>query len=127
MSLRELAKSDLSFILRDEPDGFGQGITLTTPQGISNEFIGFSNDISQVIDPDTGAIVSGRAASVAINIDSIYAANVALPRSISDTGSKPWLVSFTSIDGEIIKFKVVQSNPDRSLGIITLILELYQC
>ena len=121
MSLREMAENDLSFILEDRVGGFGWAIILTSPAGVSTPASGFSNDISAVIDPDTGQIVSGRSASVALRMSSLPA----LPVGISSTSSKPWLVTFNDIVGNAHTFKVIKSNPDRALGVVTCVLEAY--
>lgn len=126
MSLRQLAETDLGLILEDKDTGFGFDITLTNPAGVTKALVGFSNDISQLIDPDTGQAVSGRSASVALRISSITAIGLTLPRGISDSGIKPWVVQFDDINGNPFKFKVSQSNPDRAIGVVNLILELYQ-
>jgi len=126
MSLRQIAELDLGLILEDSVTGFGYSIVLTDPSGKVRPFTGFSDDISQIIDPDTGEAVSGRLASVAIRTSSLYAAGLSLPVGISDAGSKPWIVEFDDINGTACKFKVSQSNPDRALGLITLLLELYK-
>ena len=125
MSLRVLAESDLGLILEDGATGFGWPITLTNPAGATFAGIGFSDDIAQVIDPDTGELVSGRLASAAIRISTLYAAGFELPRAIADSDIKPWLVAFDDINGLPYTFKVRQSNPDRALGLITLVLEAY--
>jgi hypothetical protein len=127
VSLRLIAESDLAAILEDSVHGFGWAITLTDPAGASKALTGFSDDIAQLIDPDTGQAVSGRLASAALRISSIYAAPaMALPRGIADSASKPWLVAFDDINGLPYTFKVAQSNPDRALGIVTLLLEAYK-
>lgn len=127
MSLRKLAATDLGMILGDE-SGFGWPIKLTDPDGIMKEFTGFSNDVSQIIDPDTGIVVSGRTASIIIRIELIYQAfpGKELPRGIANSSLKPWLVEFNDINGNNHKFKISESNPDRALGLITCILELYE-
>ena len=126
MNLRAQAELDLEAILEDSVGGFGWPVVLTSPTGVETPLTGSSNDISQVIDPDTGEAVSGRSASVALRISSIYAAgHTELPKAIFDSASKPWLVTFDDITGNPYTFKVVQSNPDRALGLITLVLELY--
>ena len=125
MGLRQMAESDLGLILEDEVAGFGYPITVTDPAGNATPFTGFSDDISQIIDPDTGQAVSGRAASVALRISSLLNAGVALPRGVADAGAKPWIVEFDDINGYPFKFKVSQSNPDRALGMVVLLLELY--
>jgi hypothetical protein len=125
MGLRDLAEADLGRILEDAETGFGYPITLTDPLGKVLRLVGFSNDIAQVIDPDTGQIVSGRSASVALRVSTIIAAGLDLPRGIANSSSKPWVVEFDDLLGTPHKFKVFQSNPDRTIGMITLILESY--
>lgn len=126
MSLRQLAEADLGVILEDSATGFGWPISVTDPDGNVGSLTGFSDDIAQVIDPDTGQAVSGRLASAAIRISSLTSAGLGLPRGIADTSGKPWTVEFNDINGNAYKFKVSQSNPDRALGLVTLLLELYQ-
>ena len=126
MSLRQLAETDLGLILEDSSTGFGWSITVTDPAGTSRTLTGFSDDIAQIIDPDTGQAVSGRLASVALRISSLTAAGLTLPRGIADSGSKPWVIEFDDINGNPYKFKVSQSNPDRALGLVTCLLELYE-
>jgi hypothetical protein len=125
MGLRDLAEADLGRILEDSATGFGYAIVLTDPAGVVLPITGFSNDIAQVIDPDTGQVVSGRLASVALRISTIIAAGLSLPRGIANSKSKPWIVEFNDLLGNPHKFKVFQSNPDRGVGMITLILESY--
>lgn len=125
MGLREQAEKDLGFILESDEAGFRWPITLTNPDETPLEMHGFSDDIAQLIDPETGAVVSGRLASVALRMSTILTAGFILPKAIADTTGKPWLVTFDSINGVEYTFKVAQSNPDRALGLITLMLEAY--
>lgn len=126
MNLRDLAEADLGVILEDSENGFGWSISLTDPNGTTAPLTGFSDDIAQVIDPETGQAVSGRLASVALRISSISLAGLGLPRGIADSNLKPWLVSFDDVNGNPYTFKVMQSNPDRAIGLVTLILEAYK-
>lgn len=127
MGLRSIAETDLGLILEDSATGFGFPITVTDPAGLVKPLTGFSDDISQIIDPDTGQAVSGRLASVALRISSLTAAGFTeLPKGIADAASKPWLVAFDDINGNAFTFKVQQSNPDRALGLVTCILETYE-
>ncbi len=123
MSLRELAEQDLGRIMEDKVTGFGWDITLRNPAGVEQPLVGRSDDISQIIDPDTGQMVSGRLASVAIRIGLI---TIGLPRGIADEAGKPWVVQFDDINGNAYTFAVAQSNPDRALGLVTCILEEYR-
>ena len=151
MSLRMLAESDLGFILEDAVTGFGWPITLTNPDGATISMTGFSNDIAQVIDPDTGQAVSGRSANCSLRMSSIrelggnlvtecgetlaqcgetsmQSGNVpfGLPRGIADSDSKPWIATFLDIGGLPHTFKIIQSNPDRALGVLSCLLEIYE-
>lgn len=126
MSLRQLAETDLGLILEDSSTGFGWSVVITDPAGTSRTITGFSDDIAQIIDPDTGQAVSGRLASAAIRISSLTTAGLGIPVGVADSGSKPWVVEFNDINGNPYKFKVSQSNPDRALGLVMLLLELYQ-
>ena len=126
MNLRTLAEQDLAFIVEDDTTGFGWPITLTDPSGAVGNFVGLSDDIAQIIDPDTGQVVSGRLASIALRISTLTAAGFTLPQGIADASLKPWIVEFDDINGVAYKFKVQQSNPDRALGLVTCLLEFYQ-
>jgi len=122
MSLRELAESDLKHILEDTL-GFGWPITVVDPAGLESSYTGYSNDIADLIDPNTGTSVTGRRASVALRISSIVGD---LPRGVAAASKKPWLVKFKDVPCNDYQFKVIQSNPDRGLGVITLLLEGYK-
>lgn len=126
MGLRDIAKADAKSILNDGVYGFGWPITITDPDGTIVNLTGFSNDVAEVIDPDTGVAVSGRIISVALVISDITDAGLELPAAIADAAKKPWLVAFDDINGNPFIFKVQKSNPDRTLGIITCVLEFYE-
>lgn len=126
MGLRDLAQTDLGFILDGDVYGFRWPITVTDPAGTSAALFGFSNDISLLIDPDTGQPVSGRLATAVIRIDTLTTAGLGLPVGIVDLNSKPWLVEFNDINGNAYTFKVNESNPDRAAGCIVCILETYK-
>lgn len=126
MSLRQLAERDLGVILEDGVTGFGWPITVTDPDGTVAAMTGSSNDISQVIDPETGTMVNGRSASVVLRISSLAARGLGLPRGIADTGRKPWLIGFNDIGGAPYIFKVSTASPDRAAGVILCMLEAYK-
>ena len=99
---------------------------LAAGDGAGAPLVGLSNDISQVIDPDTGQIVSGRLATVVLRTSSLIAAGLGQPVGVSDASSKPWVVGFDDINGTSYKFKVKESNPDRALGLVVCVLEAYE-
>lgn len=126
MSLRQQVATDIAAILSDDETGFGWSITLTDPTGLSAMLTGFSNDVAQTIDPDTGQAVVGREASVALEIAALTEAGLGLPKAIHEEGRFPWRVSFADINGNPHTFKVRESMPDRAAGIVVCLLETYK-
>lgn len=126
MNLRIQAEADLGVILEDSAMGFGWPIKVTDPDGKTGELTGFSDDISQIIDPDTGVAVTGRLASAALRISSLTEEGLGLPKAIADKTKKPWTIEFEDINGNPFLFKVSESNPDRALGLVICILETYE-
>lgn len=127
MSLRDLAAQDLAAIMQDKVTGFGWDIVLSTPLGVKLPFVGFSTDIAQAVDPETGTLISGRLASVAVPMTALYAAGLTdLPRALPDSNARPWLVSFADVDGLPYKFKVAETRPDRAIGSLVMLLETYR-
>lgn len=126
MGLRETIAADTKTILEDDVMGFGWAISVTDPDGTSRPFIGYSTDIGQVIDPDTGVVLSGRVASVVLNLKSLKDVELEIPEGISDSAKKPWLIRFDDINGTSHLFKISETNPDRAMGIVVCLLELYE-
>ena len=126
MGLREIAESDLNTILTDGVYGFGWPLTITDPNGNIASIVGYSNDIGQLIDPDTGETISGRLATVAISIQSLTTAGLSIPKDVTDESLKPWLVSFTDVPGNTYQFKIKKSDPDRTIGVVICLCGDYQ-
>jgi len=125
MGLREEAAADFHAITTDADD-FGWPITVTDPAGASQPLVGFANDISQAIDPETGQIVSGRFATIALSIRALTAAGLGLPVGISDSKTTPWTVQFTDPSLNAFLFKVSKTDPDRSIESVVCFLELFK-
>jgi hypothetical protein len=125
MGLRVQANTDMTKFLNSDA-GFAWPITVIDPSGTVANLKGFTTDIGQLIDPDTGVAVSGRFASVALSISDLTAAGLALPEGISDSSSKPWQIAFDDINGNPFTFKVQSSQPDRAIGIVTCVVEFYE-
>lgn len=126
MGIRELAERDLGVILNARSSGFGWPITITDPDGVRSTLTGFSNDISQAVDPETGMMVSGRSASCALRISDLALAGLSVPRAVADTGGKPWVIEFADINGNACAFKIRDVSPDRALGLVVCVLEDYR-
>ena len=50
----------------------------------------------------------------------------AIPEGIPDENSRPYKVEFADLSGVKSLYKVSDARPDKTLGIVLLILELYK-
>ena len=118
MGLRAQAALDAKAIL-EAADDLGWPLTLTSPAGVATNLVGFTTDVGQTIDPDTGQAVAGRRASVALAMSSLPA----MPAAVADDEAKPWLVTFSDVAGTPGSWKVIEVLPDRAVGVVVLLLE----
>lgn len=126
-NIRTAAEADLAFTLEDNAGGFGWLVNVTDPAGNTADLYGVASEIAELIDPDTGQSVSGRYAKVTLRLASVYASALdGIPRGIPDESSKPWVYKFNDINGNLLTYKVIESRPDRTLGVVTSILEGYK-
>ncbi len=125
MSLWETRNSDAKAIVEDG-SAFARSITVTNPAGVSATLLGQVRDIAAQISPETGAVVSGRTASVTLSLVSLAALGLTLPKNIPDKTSKPWVVQFPDAMGLIHVFKVSETLPDVTFGVVVLKLESYK-
>ena len=127
MNFLEIAQQDKAFTLNDDVYGFGSTINLTDPDLFSADVIGRSNDISFAIDPGTGVAVSGRNATIAIDMNELTDKGFSdLPAAQSRKDKKPWIIEFDDQQGSTHVFTVLEGNPDRTLGIVLCTLQLYK-
>jgi len=124
MGLRQQVRLDVRTILTDT-DGFAWPVVVTDPDGLSACIKGFSTDIADLIDPETGQAVSGRQAEVSLSMDSLKQMGLQHPAYIASEDGKPWLIKFDDIEGTPYTFKVMRSAPDRTAGLILCYLEAY--
>ena len=123
----EIAQQDKAFTLKDSEFGFGTVITLTDPDLLSADVTGRANDIFLSIDPDTGVAVSGRSATIAVDMKELEDKGFSsLPANQTDKTKKPWIVEYTDQLSKSYTFKVLEGNPDRTLGIVLCTLEFYK-
>ncbi len=120
--LRQIAKQDLRDIMSDVT-GFLWPCTITNPEGDSVDFDCRSNDIWFKLDPGTGEIVTARQATVTVLTSELADAGFSDICGIAESTSKPWLVTVEDIDGTSAKYKVSETYPDRTLGLMVCILE----
>jgi ABC-type dipeptide/oligopeptide/nickel transport system permease component len=124
MNLRLQAAADLVSIVGGD---FGWPITITTPDGLTASVVGFSTDISESIDPQTGMLLSERKASVALSFASLIAVGITgVPTGVASASKKPWVIRFNDILGTAHTFAVKASSPDIALGIVTCQLEIFR-
>ena len=126
MSLRNVAEADLAIILEDDMCGFAWPINITDPLGQSADLKGQSGDISQTIDPETGVLISGQLAHVTLRITTLEGLGFEIPRGVAAESVKPWVIRFDDIAGAPRVYKVQESNPDFTLGIVVCLLERYE-
>ena len=127
MNFLEIAQQDKAFTLKDSEFGFGTVITLTDPDLLSANVTGRANDVFFSIDPNTGVAVSGRTATIAVDMQELEEKGFStLPKGESDKTKKPWIVEYTDQLGKSYTFKVLEGNPDRTLGIVLCTLEFYK-
>jgi hypothetical protein len=124
MGLRDIAASDVIEIINDTETG-GDEITITSPAGVSETFNALTNDIHFAIDPETGETVTGRQCSATVLSSDLVTAGFTDIKGIPDTNSRPWVVQMTDINGVTASFKVVESHPDNTIGLMILILGEY--
>lgn len=122
MNLRAEAAIDAKAILEDADAGFGWPLTLTSPAGVPSYLTGFTTDVAEGIDPETGLAVSGRRASVAISLLGLPE----LPTAVPERTRRPWVVTFDDVTAAATTWKVVEVKPDRALGVVVLMLEGYR-
>lgn len=123
MSLWEIASADNAQILQDTEGGFARPVTLQNPAGQTASLNALCNDIANTIDPETGAVVSGRYATVTFSWAALNKAGLGKPVAI--TKGAPWKVSFRGADGELKNF-MINDVPSDDLGTVSCRLKLLQ-
>ena len=119
-----MAEADLALTLEDEENGFGWPCAVTNPSGTTENFFVQSGDIHMLLETDADIPVSNRTAHVAVRIASLTARGFDIPRADPDETKNPWIFEFDDINGNVRKFTVSNSEPDRALGVVMIILEL---
>jgi hypothetical protein len=125
MSLRDEAYLDLQEIMHDTVSG-GDSCTITNPDGASSVFQCLSNDIHLSIDPGTGDVITARQATISVLISDLILEGFEGVRGIASKTSRPWTVDIADVNSNSHIFKVTESYPDRTVGLMTLFLELYE-
>lgn len=126
MNLRAIAEQDLAITLEDSEYGFGLPATITDTKGTSAVLNVQSGDIHVLYDPGGEVKVNSRTAHISIRIASLTAAGLEMPKAQPNQTKNPYTFEFADSNGIVRKFIVSQSSPDRTIGIVTMILELLE-
>lgn len=109
--LRVQAQEDLSTCIQEE---FGQRIRVSRADGSdSKEFIGNSNFVATMLDPNTGLLITGQSCQATLMLKEIIDHFGGLPASL-------WQVEFLDISPASLKVKDVQ--PDSTQGALILVI-----
>lgn len=117
MSLRRLAESDLKYILSDSSSGGAVDFVISKPSGEGYPVSGFVGDIGYLLDTE-GNPVAGRTCTASYRM-----------ADLSDKGDyiipgKGWRVIYSDLTGHEWILGVTRAEPDRTVGIMRLILSL---
>lgn len=123
MSLAHDAAADLREIINSDVGALWI-CTIWAPDGRSMDFNCRMCDTSQQIDPGTNQAVSGRQVNLAISMFDLECAGFSDIKAIEKKTEKPWKAITENIVGVRREYKIVESNPDASLGLMALHLEL---
>jgi hypothetical protein len=125
VNLRDLAALDHIAILTDGDGGFGWPIIVTNPDGLIASTTGFTSDVGEVVDPQSGLEVMGRRVTVQVLPAPLVAAGLGVPAVVAETNRKPWTMRFADASGRGRTYKVVTVAPDGVLGSLRCGLEAY--
>lgn len=127
MNLSDRAISDLAEITGNSND-FGVSITLTAPGGQIAIVTGLHVKTHLGVDPQDGAIIASKRASVAISERVITNANGHYPirNGAGEVDMNTHLVTVADSSLSAKRYKVKQCMPDEKLGLILLILDDYE-
>lgn len=125
MGLREQAATDLITILTDVDGGFGWRVTVQAPDGNRAELVGFTSDIAQALDLNTGQLISGRTVSLVLPLAPLLASGLGDIRVSQDPYRDPWIVQFTDALGRGGQFVITEARPDRTIGAVSCSLTAY--
>lgn len=121
-----MARADSRAILNDTRTGSGVPIVITPPGQAARALTGWSNDIGLLVDPDTGQAISGRVATVAVHIADLAAEGLPIPEAEHRQDAKPWSLSFKDEQDNDYTFRIAETHPDRTMGIVTFTVDSYR-
>ena len=118
MNIRDIAESDLSFILEDSVNGFGIEFKLVGPDQTEYNLTGSYTDIGVFIDPQTGVGVDGSYQEIVFRISSFVSqgGTVYPDRDL-------WHIENVKVNGikVIESYGIASVQTDKTLGVIKII------
>ncbi len=115
-NLYDIAASDALAILTDSASGFGVQMTLTAPDGTTQDITGMAADIGLTVDPETGISINGRYVHASLPTQAL---TIGRPVGIKSRTAQPWLIKFAlPLDLLAIEYKITSTMPDKLGGLV---------
>lgn len=125
MTLATDAYNDFQEIIRSDM-GAVWPCTIKSPAGVSVDYDCRFAQISQTVNPGTNEVVLLDQLTISVLMKDLADNSMDGIRNIEKETEKPWVVTIADILGNSDTYKVVESNPDRTLGNMVLWLERYK-
>lgn len=122
MSIFAEAMEVMTEFINDE----GQDVTIIHPSGTENTFKCLANDIHLVIDPLTSEAITGRQSTISVSLTDLTTVGFEDIGAVSFSDLKPWVVKLADSVGVERTFKIMETYPDKTLGVSVLFLENYE-
>lgn len=116
MNVRELAESDLGWIMENTGEA-GSPFVLIDPDGIEYPVVGTVGDIGLSVSPETGERVRSRSIQCSCRMKTLKEFTARIP-------GRGWKARITDLEGNTVNAFVQGNDPDRTIGIYNLVIGL---
>jgi len=123
MGLMEQNKKDIEQITQNTTD-FGVSLFFEAPGGITATVNGYYSDHSMTFD-ELGNPVTGKKTSVCVSEQPLLDQDYPTRTSKGLTSFQNHFVTVTYADGNEVKYKIEETQPDYTINLITLFLTNY--
>lgn len=125
MSLLDRVRKDVARITQNTNE-FASAVKLTNPSGQFATVAALTGEVWQGLDPNSGNVVNGAVASIAISIEALTKANLGgIPHNSKNPTERPWRVELELADGVRYTYAINESRRDMTLGLIWYVLKRY--
>ena len=104
---------------------FGVDLTLTPPAGSPVSVRGLASKHHLQIDPETGFYVNVKNTHVNISESSLVALSYPIRNANNEVAMKGHVISYADSSGNVASYKIDETRPDETLGLIICILGDY--